>query len=190
MGKNILLEMSQVVYPVKITTSDQSWYFSGEDAKGLSANSGLIRGFQEEYEQMQNDPSELIEIEITGQQFESSHVSDAFKYLQDSNWQPEAPKKVTSNKLEDLGLSDAGLALLQKYDHESIFGVFSVGEYLKIDFVKRIARVRVAMEVWMDPTDPNALSQVRQKVGLEQDYDAEIENQLKQDYAFLDNKAD
>jgi hypothetical protein len=169
--------MSYTVFAVKILYAGKVWSFNPDEAKGLAANSGFVNDLQEEYEQSGQDPSEEIQIEINQQNFELCHVDDALQFLRDSNWQPEAPRKVTSNKLDSIGLSDPAKALLTKYDHETIYKVFSVAEYFRIETLKTVCRVRVAMEVWMDPTDPGALEKIREKVGLKEDYDQGIEDQ-------------
>jgi hypothetical protein len=180
--------MSQTVYPVKLSYAGRDWSFNPEEAKGLAFNSGYVNDLQEEYEQSGQHPSEEIHIEINQQNFELCHVDDALQFLKDSNWQPEAPRKVTSNKLDNIGLSDPAKALLTKYDHETIFKVFSVAEYFRIGTLKNVCRVRVAMEVWMDPTDPAALNRIREKVGLKQEYDQIIEDHLTKEYPFLEKK--
>jgi hypothetical protein len=122
------------------------------------------------------------------QNFELCHVDDALQFLRDSNWEPEAPRKVTSNQLDKIGLSDPAKALLTKYDHETIYKVFSVAEYFRIPTLKTICRVRVAIEVWMDPTDPEAMKRIREKLGLVLDYDQSIEDKLTKEYPFLEKK--
>ena len=172
------------VYPVKVTLGDRTWDFTGDDAKGLAACSEFVRGMAEDAEANGNDASEAIPITIEGG-FDAAHLEDAFTYLRDSNWQPMPPARVAGGTVAELGLDVPSKALLDRYTHDTIFEVFMVADYFRMDALRKLCLMRVAVEVFLDASKPDALKTVMARCGCDQSYSMQIEANLKVEYPFL-----
>ena len=164
-------------FPIKMTLGEQSWDFTGDDAKGLSEVSGKVKRDAEEME-AGGAEGETIVLPMDGMKFDASVVDAAVACMKASAWVMTVPKVVTSNDLSKLSLGAPSVELLQKYSATELHGLFSFAEYLECNVLRTMCLVKLAAIAFVDPSVETGHTDAQTRCNLGgMGYDMNVEKQ-------------
>ena len=177
--------MSDTVYPIKVTFKGKSWQFTGEDSTGLKNCSQLVSN--EVDTRIESDASNMddIEVPIPEGDYTEDQVGDVLDYYQKNSWAPALYGAVVSNNVNDVVQDTVGQALCGKYGVEQMNGVYQIASFMEMKNLQKLALIRLAVEVFCDSNDLNAIAKVSEKLKIDGQFDMEKQSEMIKKFGFL-----